>query len=81
MSSTQGGTNPRQKGTDAMQTNEFHYHNDRLRDLLRCKEQQDEFEFRMLKDHMDRYVANRPALANYLAQNPQYDHSDVSFDA
>jgi len=69
------------EGGTTMKTNEFHYHNDRLRDLLRCKEQQDEFEFRMLKDHLDRYVANRPALANYLAQNPQYDHSDVTIDA
>jgi siderophore synthetase component len=62
-------------------TTYFHCHNARLRDLLHCKEQQDEFEFRMLKDHLNRYVANHPALANYLAKNPQYDHSDVTFDA
>ena len=69
------------KGGTTMKTKEFHYHNDRLRDLLHYREQQDEFEFRMLKDHLDRYVANHPALANYLAHNPQYDHSDVIFDA
>jgi hypothetical protein len=57
----------------------FHYHNDRLADLLTYKAQRDKSEFDRLFTRMDKYVKAHPDLGAFLQANKKYDHKSVSY--
>ena len=57
----------------------FHYHNDRLGDLLCYKTQRDKGAFDLLFAHMDKYIKAHPDLELFLRANPKYDHRSVAY--